>query len=111
MKLAIIGSRTIENINLEEYIDQSVTEIVSGGARGVDTLARKFAIKNSIKIVEFLPDYKRYGRGATIVRNREIVDYADKILVFWDGESRGSKFVIDYANKINKPCEVVILEP
>ena len=109
MKLAIIGSRGINEINIDEYIDSSVTEIVSGGARGVDTLAKKFALSNGIKIVEFLPDYKKYRRGAPILRNKEIVDYADKVLVFWDGESKGSKSVIDYAKKISKPCEVIII--
>ena len=51
-----------------------------------------------------------YGRAAPIVRNREIVEYADKIIAFWDGKSRGTRFVIEYANKIGKPCEVVMIK-
>ena len=109
MKLAIIGSRGVTNIELEKYITSDVTEIVSGGALGVDTVAREFAGVNGITLVEFLPQYEKYGRGAPLVRNKEIVNYADKVLAFWDGKSRGTKYVIEYAAKINKPCKVVIL--
>ena len=109
MKLAIVGSRGIQNIDLKEYITNDVLEIVSGGAKGVDTIAREFAKANSITLVEFLPEYKKYGRGAPLVRNKEIVNYSDKVLVFWDGKSRGTKFVIEYAEKVNTPCEVVYL--
>lgn len=109
MKLAIVGSRGIQNIDLKEYITNDVLEIVSGGAKGVDTIAREFAKANSITLVEFLPEYKKYGRGAPLVRNKEIVNYSDKVLVFWDGKSRGTKFVIEYAKKVNTPCEVVYL--
>jgi hypothetical protein len=108
MKLAIIGSRGIKNINLKEYITSDVDEIVSGGAKGVDTIAREFAKANDITFVEFLPEYEKYGRGAPLLRNKEIVNYADKIIAFWDGKSKGTKYVIEYAEKINKPCEVVL---
>lgn len=56
-----------------------------------------------------MPEYKRYGRGAPIVRNKMIVDYADRIIAFWNGRSKGTMSVISYANKVGKPCEVVIV--
>ena len=107
MKLAIIGSRGIKNIDLKEYITSDVDKIVSGGVKGVDTIAKEFAKSNGIILVEFLPEYEKYGRGAPLVRNEQIVNYADKVLAFWDGKSKGTKHVIEYAKKMNKPCEVV----
>ena len=56
----------------------------------------------------FLPEYERYGRAAPIVRNKKIVDYADKVIAFWDGNSKGTLSVIKYAEKLEKLCEVVI---
>ncbi len=109
MKLAIIGSRSIKSLDIEKYIPEGVTEIVSGGAVGVDSCAVKYAELNGIKVTEFLPKYEIYGRGAPIVRNKEIVDYADEILAFWNEKSKGTLSVIRYAKKTNKKCEVVII--
>ena len=108
MKLAIIGSRTIKNIDIEKYIPENVCEIVSGGAVGVDTCAAEYARAHGIKLVEFLPQYELYGRGAPIIRNKKIVDYADRVLVFWNGNSKGTLSVISYAQKIGKICDIVI---
>lgn len=108
MKLAIVGSRNLTNIVLDRYISEEVKEIVSGGAVGVDQIAAEYAKNNAIKFTEFLPEYERYGRAAPIVRNKKIVDYADKIIVFWNGESKGTLSVINYAKKIGKTVEVVL---
>ena len=108
MKLAIIGSRKISVKNIGEYISVDCDEIVSGGAVGVDTCAAEFALKKGIKLTEFLPIYEKYGRGAPIVRNRQIVDYADEVIAFWDGSSRGTLSVIKYCEKQGKPCRVII---
>lgn len=110
MKLAVIGSRNLTHIPLEQYIPHDVREIVSGGAVGVDSCAAQYAKKNGLKLTEFLPQYDRYGRAAPIVRNKEIVDYADKILAFWNGTSKGSLSVIKYAQKVGTPCEVIVCE-
>ena len=109
MRVAIVGSRGVFDICLEKYVTTE-DEIVSGGAVGVDRCATEYARKNGMKLTEFLPQYSRYGRAAPILRNKEIVDYADKIVVFWDGRSSGTRSVIEYANKIGKPCEVVIIK-
>ena len=108
MKVAVVGSRSITNISLEDYIGKEVTEIVSGGAVGVDTLAAEYARAHGLRLTEILPQYERYGRAAPIKRNKEIVDYADKVLVFWNGSSKGTLSVINYAKKCEKPCEVII---
>ena len=108
MKIAVIGSRSITLVDISPYV-KNADEIVSGGARGVDECAASYANKNSIKLTEFLPEYDRYGRAAPIVRNKKIVDYADRVIAFWDGNSRGTLSVIRYAEKVGKPCEVIIL--
>lgn len=108
MKLAVIGSREIVNIVLDPFISHEVSEIVSGGAVGVDACAAQYAKANNLKLTEFVPRYERYGRAAPIVRNREIVDYADKIIVFWNGKSKGTLSVINYAKKAKKTCEIIL---
>ena len=69
-----------------------------------------YARRHHLKLTEFLPQYERYGRAAPIVRNKEIVDYADKIVVFWNGKSKGALSVIRYAQKAGKPCERILCE-
>ena len=109
MKLAIIGSRSLHIPDLEKYMPDDVTEIVSGGAKGVDSDARNYAEKNGIKITEFLPDYTLHGRGAPLKRNIQIIEYADMVLAFWDGKSRGTKYVIDNCEKTGVPVRVIKL--
>lgn len=108
MKLAVVGSRNLTYIALDDYISENVDEIVSGGAVGVDSCASEYARAHGIKLTEFLPQYEKYGRAAPIVRNKQIVEYADKIIIFWNGNSKGTLSVIKYAEKINKPFEVIL---
>ena len=99
MRLAIVGSRTCPPIDIASYLPFVPELIVSGGAKGADTYAREYAMKNNIPLIEFLPDYRRYGKKAPLMRNLQIVDNCDFLLAFWDGKSRGTKFTIDYAKK------------
>lgn len=103
MKVAVIGSRGLTVDNMEMYLPENISEIVSGGAKGVDTSAKVYAIKKGIKLTEFLPDYKQYRRSAPLKRNVEIINYADMVIAFWDGASRGTKFVIEKCMEIKKP--------
>ena len=109
MKIAIIGSRNVTVDNIGEYLT-NCDEIVSGGAVGADTCAADYAKENGIMLTVFLPEYERYGRAAPIVRNKAIVDYADQILAFWDGRSKGTQSVIRYAEKTGKPCKIILCE-
>ena len=109
MKVAIIGSRNMNVENLQDYLPEGTDEIVSGGARGIDTCARNYALKNDLKLTEFRPEYNKYGRGAPLRRNETIVNYADMVLAFWDGESKGTKFVINYCEKVGKECKIFIM--
>ena len=106
MKVAIVGSRSISVNNLHKYLPEEVSEIVSGGARGIYNCAAEYAAENGIKLTEFLPEYSKYGKGAPIVRNKQIADYADLVLAFWDGKSKGTLSVIKYCEKIGKKCIV-----
>ena len=109
MKLAIIGSRSIRNLSLDKYIPKNVTEIVSGGAAGEDFSAREYALKNGIRIKEFLPEYKKYGKAAPLRRNLQIIEYSDEIFAFWDGKSRGTAFVIKNSRKMGKKLSVYMI--
>ena len=109
MKVAIVGSRGICVNNLGEYLPKDCSEIVSGGAVGVDTCAERYACENGIAIRVFLPDYKKYGRAAPIIRNKQIVDYADTVIAFWDGESRGTLSVIKYCEETGTPLRIVTI--
>ena len=106
MKIAIIGSRGLHVNDLERYLPDDVTEIVSGVARGIDSDARAYAQVHGIPLKEFLPDYERFGRSAPLKRNLEIIAYADVVLAFWDGQSRGTKYVIDHCRKQRVPVRV-----
>lgn len=108
MKVAIIGSRNIAKVDLSKFIPSGTTEIISGGAKGVDTLAKEYALENDLKLTEFLPEYERYGRGAPLKRNITIIENADIVLAFWDGKSRGTKFVIDNCHSRNIPVRVYL---
>ena len=107
MKVAVIGSRDLIVDNIEDYVSDG-DEIVSGGAVGIDSCARDYAKKKGLKLTEFLPQYELYGRAAPIIRNKKIVDYADKVIAFWNGSSKGTLSVIKYAEKIGKACEIVM---
>ncbi|MBQ2765837.1 MAG: hypothetical protein IJF48_02500 [Clostridia bacterium] len=109
MKVAVIGSRSIIVNDLGAYLPEGTTELVSGGARGVDTCAREYACANNLPITEFLPQYNLYGRSAPIRRNFQIVEYADIVVAFWDGKSRGTKMVIDTCQKQGKTAYVHIM--
>lgn len=110
MKVAVIGSRGVHVNDLEKYLPADVTEIISGGAKGVDTCAREYAEKHQLKLTEFLPDYRRYGRGAPLKRNLSIVENADLVLAFWDGVSRGTKHAIEQAEELNIPVSIIHCE-
>ncbi len=107
MKIAIIGSRSLHNVaDLEKYIPLETTLIISGGAKGIDALAEKYAAKNGIHTKIIKPEYEKYKRYAPLKRNQTIVEACDVIIAFWDGKSKGTKYTIDYALKAGKPVRI-----
>ncbi len=111
LKIAVIGGRDFNNYErLSAVLDQiadKISYIISGGAKGADTLGEKYANDNSIDTLIFKPDWKRYGRGAGSVRNKTIIATCDVVYAFWDGKSKGTKNAIDYANKIGKEVTII----
>lgn len=109
MKLLIAGSRGITSFDLSPYITEEVDTILTGGAKGIDTIAEEYADSHGIKKTIIKPQYDRYGKGAPMVRNKELVNLCDKALIIWDGVSKGTKFTADFAKKMNKEVTVIVL--
>lgn len=109
MKVAVIGSRSIRDVDISRFIPPDTTLIISGGAVGVDTLAERYADKNGIEKLILHPDYELYGKSAPLIRDKLIVDHADLVIAVWDGESRGTEYTISYAKRRRVPCEVYIV--
>ena len=107
MKLAITGSRTCPPVDIEAYLKYIPDTIASGGAKGADTYAREFAKKEGVKLIEYFPNYDKYGKGAPLERNKQIVYECDCVLAFWDGQLHGTKFTLDYAKEKNKPVKII----
>lgn len=107
MKLAIIGSRELKIDNLEKHLPENISEIVSGGAKGIDTVAADYAKHHNIPLTEFLPDYERYKRGAPLKRNAEIAKYADEAIAFWNGSSKGTMYTVELFKKLGKKVTVI----
>lgn len=110
MKVAVIGSRNLCVNDLQKFIPSETTEIVSGGAKGIDTCAARYAASHNIKLTVFLPEYNRYGKAAPLKRNLKIIEYADLVIAFWDGKSKGTKYVIDNCKKQNIKLIIHIIE-
>ena len=115
MKIAVAGSRHYTDYEeAVEYIDRCIHNlakdeeviILSGGCRGADALGEQYAKKHGYDIVRFPALWNKYGRAAGIVRSKEIANTADVIICFWDGKSTGTRFLIEYANKLNKVIHI-----
>ncbi|MHA2279769.1 MAG: DUF2493 domain-containing protein [Promethearchaeota archaeon] len=105
MKLAVVGSRSFTNYDfLKKMLAfHECTQIISGGARGADRLAKQYAAECGIPIKEFLPDWDTHGKAAGYIRNKQIVEACDELVAFWDEESRGTQHSINLANEASKP--------
>ena len=119
MKFGIVGSRTIKDRSIIpraiEMIKESrskfkITKIVSGGAIGVDTMAEKYADRNEIDKKIFEADWEKLGKKAGYIRNEEIVEYCDELLIIWDGKSKGTKHDIDLCKKHHKDYYLVMVK-
>ncbi len=108
MKIAIAGSRSIDVPIPEGIIPDNATQIISGGARGIDTRAREYALSHRVQIMEILPEYNLYGRSAPLRRNDWIIRLCDKVYVFWDGKSRGAHYMIKESRKAGKEVNVYL---
>lgn len=114
MIVAIVGSRefpdraAVDSVIAMLHIEWHGLglKITSGGARGVDTWVAEHCNKSGIPFMEYPADWKSLGLRAGYARNEEMVKVADKVVAFWDGESKGTKHTIDLALKHRKDLEV-----
>jgi len=109
MKLLIVGSRSVTEFDLSQYISSDVDTIISGGAGGVDTIAEQYADAHRLSKYILRPRYDLYGRAAPIKRNEKMVDMADAVLVIWDGRSKGTQHTLKYTEKTDKPITLVVV--
>ena len=111
MKLAIIGSRGFNDINLlNETLNPLVFRIdlvVSGCVRGADKMGEEWAERHGINTLIFPAEWDKYGKSAGFRRNEDIIKNADTVIAFWDGVSRGTQHSISLCEKYNKPCRVI----
>lgn len=110
MKIAIVGSRSLDVQLPEKLIGTEMKQIISGGAKGIDRCARAYAKQHRIQILEILPEYELYGRSAPLKRNDWILTLSDMVLIFWDGKSRGSNYMIEKCRKLQKPMKLFKFE-
>lgn len=113
MKVIIAGSRTFNDFELlcnkcNEIIgDTKDVEIVSGAAYGADQLGEEYAAEMLFDLKQFHPDWGKYKKSAGYIRNEEMAKYADMLIAFWNGESRGTKHMIDLAHKHNLKVHII----
>ena len=128
MKLGITGSRSITQFDFMPYFTmkdkdfrafcrkhglgrRKITKVISGGARGIDSIAFQAAEAAGIRNLQFLPDRNKFPGKLVLKafqeRNRKIVDNCDILLAVWDGKSRGTKNTLAHARRINKPAFLI----
>lgn len=84
-----------------------IARILSGGAKGADQVAERYAKENNIPIEVFLPNWKEYWKAAGPIRNTQMVELADVIVAFWDGTSPGTKHTITRAKQFHKHVYII----
>jgi hypothetical protein len=115
LKCIIAGSRSITSYQTVKAAIEScpwldeVTEVVTGGAQGVDLLADEWARYNKKNRVIFLANWEGHGRAAGVLRNARMATHADACIVIWDGKSPGSRNMLETAKREGlKVWEVIV---
>ncbi len=110
-RVAVVGTRTFHDYALLSTslstLFPKIDLIVSGGAQGADALAERYAREHGIVVRIFKPDWQRYGKRAGPIRNALIVDHADYVVAFWDGQSRGTLSSVQLARRQGKPLQII----
>ena len=110
MKVIIAGSRTgVKYADVVEAVSKAnfdITFIVSGKANGADTLGEIYAMKHNIKVIEFPAKWVLWGKSAGYRRNVEMAEYADALIAIWDGQSVGTKHMIQIATDKRLPVYI-----
>ena len=115
-RIVIAGGRDFEDYQLlcaelDAYLRANAPSlsviVVSGCASGADTLGERYAAERGYGIEKFPPDWEKHGKAAGVVRNKQMAQAADAVVVFWDGESKGTKHMIDSAKQNRIPCKII----
>lgn len=123
IRVIVAGSRDFNDFSLvekslmsyfkENQLHRADIEIISGTARGADRLGEIFANKYGLKLTKFPADWDYYGKSAGYVRNEQMAKYASKengvLFAFWNGTSKGTKHMIDLANKYNLKIRTIYI--
>ncbi len=118
-RVVIAGCRYFNDYDVaKEYLDfcfrnlRQMYEIViiSGASKGADALGERYATENGFKIMQFPAEWERYGKRAGPIRNDLMASLADCVICFWDGKSRGTRSMISYAFKYEKPVQIKMIE-
>ena len=108
-RVAIVGSRGWRDLGAVKSLIASLPDdavVISGGALGVDSAAELFALSRGLTTLVYTPDWEKHSRKAGYMRNRTIVENADRVVAFWDGKSKGTQHTINIAKELGVPCEV-----
>lgn len=114
-RVVIAGCRYYENYEeASVFIDACISNIrkeyeiviVSGGAKGADALGERYGLENGFMIERYAAEWEKYGKSAGPKRNRVMAEISDYIICFWDGQSKGTKSMIEYAKYYKKPLRV-----
>lgn len=112
MKIAVIGGRdfnndTLLNNTMDTY-KSKISVLVSGGARGADSMGENWAKRNNIPTDIYIPNWNKFGKSAGFIRNKDIINNCDIVIAFWDGKSKGTANSIAIAKDLDK--EIIIIK-
>lgn len=114
-QIVVAGCRDFNDYKIaKEYIDFCISDIkkkytlifISGGCSGADSLGERYAKENGYRLKIYPANWKKYGKAAGPKRNKQMALDCDYVICFWDGKSRGTKSMIDYARQFNKPIKI-----
>ena len=115
-KVVVAGGRDFTNYNLlKKKVDNILSQkklthkilILSGKSIGADCLGEIYALENNLEILSYPADWDKFGKKAGVKRNAEMINDADALIAFWNGNSRGTKYMIDIATKKGKMIRVI----
>ena len=111
MKTIIAGSRSFTDYATVQqtlsHLHWTISEVVSGHASGADQLGERWAKHQNIPCIIFVAEWDQYGKKAGILRNKQMAQYAEAAVIFWDGSSKGSAHMIRFAQQYQLICKVV----
>ena len=110
MRIAVCGGRSFTDFDVFSHVLDAFKfdEIISGGAKGADSMAERYAIECGIELTVCLAEWDKFpGNSAAYERNKMMVDMADSVIAFWDGKSKGTRMTMQLCWKAGKPLSII----